>query len=291
MQHQQLIIQNMCFGSRATYAGSGDFTIAVVVQDFDVLGSYTRFITLLDSTPLTGVHDNLTNALGIVRDGVTNDLGSWFNNSIGTPGALYTDIDATPTVIFMRYTHAGTEWKIWFNKTTTDTVVTTNTINFGTLTLRNIGFGFINNVSEFGKLKVSEVIFWDSPLTNQQITNISNDLLIEYGVRTTSSNIGYHKTTAPTINDDTNYNYNIGSRWLDTTNDHEYVCMDNTGGAAVWRKVTVDNLEHLLNVNTQTDPGDEHKFIRWDDTNNEWVDDYLRIKTDTETNIVNATNI
>lgn len=40
---------------------------------------------------------------------------------------------------------------------------------------------------------------------------------------------------APTVNDDSGDGYAVGSRWLDTTNDVEYVCLDATVGAAVWR--------------------------------------------------------
>ena len=46
------------------------------------------------------------------------------------------------------------------------------------------------------------------------------------------------KTTAPTTGDDSADNYVIGSRWIDETNDKEYVCLDNTAGAAVWKETT-----------------------------------------------------
>jgi hypothetical protein len=36
------------------------------------------------------------------------------------------------------------------------------------------------------------------------------------------------------VNDDADDGYNIGDRWLDVTNDKEYVCIDSTVGAAVW---------------------------------------------------------
>jgi len=38
----------------------------------------------------------------------------------------------------------------------------------------------------------------------------------------------------PTVNDDITLGYTVGSRWIDITNDKEYVCLDNTNGAAVW---------------------------------------------------------
>lgn len=46
------------------------------------------------------------------------------------------------------------------------------------------------------------------------------------------------QTTAPTVNDDTGDGYVIGSRWVDTTNDKEYIALDVTSGAAVWKETT-----------------------------------------------------
>lgn len=48
----------------------------------------------------------------------------------------------------------------------------------------------------------------------------------------------YAATTAPTVNDDADDGYTIGSQWVDTTNDEAYICVDATAGAAVWVKTT-----------------------------------------------------
>lgn len=45
-------------------------------------------------------------------------------------------------------------------------------------------------------------------------------------------------TTAPTTGDDSGDGYAVGSRWIDTTADKEYVCLDSTGGAAVWKETS-----------------------------------------------------
>ena len=45
-------------------------------------------------------------------------------------------------------------------------------------------------------------------------------------------------TAAPAVTDDGEHGYGIGSRWYDLTNDAEYVCLDTTAGAAVWKKTT-----------------------------------------------------
>lgn len=45
-------------------------------------------------------------------------------------------------------------------------------------------------------------------------------------------------TAAPGVGNDNTQGYAVGSRWIDTTNDAEYVCLDASTGAAVWTETT-----------------------------------------------------
>lgn len=45
-------------------------------------------------------------------------------------------------------------------------------------------------------------------------------------------------TSAPTVNDDVDLGYSVGSKWVDVSADKAYICLDNTDGAAVWTEVT-----------------------------------------------------
>lgn len=42
-------------------------------------------------------------------------------------------------------------------------------------------------------------------------------------------------TSAPLVTSDTAAGYDVGSLWVDVTNDESYICVDATNGAAVWR--------------------------------------------------------
>lgn len=63
-------------------------------------------------------------------------------------------------------------------------------------------------------------------------------------------------SAAPTATDDSAAGYSVGSRWLDTTNDKEYVCVDATATSAVWSETTVEIATHLA------DTGNPHSVTK-----------------------------
>lgn len=48
----------------------------------------------------------------------------------------------------------------------------------------------------------------------------------------------FNQTVDPTVNDDSANGYAVGSRWVNTTANKEYVCVDDTAGAAIWIETT-----------------------------------------------------
>lgn len=48
----------------------------------------------------------------------------------------------------------------------------------------------------------------------------------------------YSATVDPTVNDDADDSYDVGSSWVNTNTERAYVCLDTTVGAAVWKEVT-----------------------------------------------------
>jgi hypothetical protein len=79
-------------------------------------------------------------------------------------------------------------------------------------------------------------------MTNEQHTNLVK--------------VNLTAVVAPTVNDDVDLGYAIGSRWVDTVTDKEYVCLDATDGAAVWKETTVTGgvASHVLATNTALGP-------------------------------------
>jgi len=49
----------------------------------------------------------------------------------------------------------------------------------------------------------------------------------------------FDATLAPTVNDDVDLGYVVGSQWYDVTADRCYICLDNSDGAAIWGEITV----------------------------------------------------
>lgn len=62
-------------------------------------------------------------------------------------------------------------------------------------------------------------------------------------------------TTAPVATDDSADGYAVGSRWIDTTANKEYVCVDATETAAIWKQlaeiseITDLNVAETVNLN------------------------------------------
>ena len=50
-------------------------------------------------------------------------------------------------------------------------------------------------------------------------------------------------TTPPTVNDDINDGYPVGSAWINTTDETAYILVDSAPGAAVWKLITAQSNE------------------------------------------------
>jgi len=86
-------------------------------------------------------------------------------------------------------------------------------------------------------------------ITGSTTTTLSGTLRGD-GANVSATKDNLSATSAPTTGDDSNDGYAVGSRWMDVTGDKEYVCLDATVGAAVWKETSVpasDFLSALVN--------------------------------------------
>ena len=62
----------------------------------------------------------------------------------------------------------------------------------------------------------------------------------------------HQSTTNPTITDDANSDFIIGHKWVNTTLDKIFICVDNTAGAAIW--VLINNVVTIGIGGNYTEP-------------------------------------
>jgi len=75
----------------------------------------------------------------------------------------------------------------------------------------------------------------DDTFAVRTLTEVKTDLSLNL---VENLKVKLNATAAPAVTNDTDEGYAVGSRWVDVTNDKEYVCLDNTDGAAVWTETT-----------------------------------------------------
>lgn len=74
-------------------------------------------------------------------------------------------------------------------------------------------------------------------------------------VTTSSSGIknNFSATSPPDVTDDSSAGYEVGSRWVDVSNNESYICVDATTGAAVWSATTVGTIAEVVNLQSSLD--------------------------------------
>lgn len=62
----------------------------------------------------------------------------------------------------------------------------------------------------------------------------------------------YSATSAPTVNDDSDEGYAVGSDWVDVSGGTTYKCVDSTVGAAIWNATTLIAAASVAEIDTGT---------------------------------------
>ena len=99
--------------------------------------------------------------------------------------------------------------------------------------------GTLVDVSDGQPLDQAVGILDDQKLSRTQFAGTHSGLLARTGTNAwTVIRYRIAATVPPTVTNDAASDYSVGSRWFDITADEEYVCLDNTVGAAVWKNTT-----------------------------------------------------
>lgn len=91
--------------------------------------------------------------------------------------------------------------------------------------------------SPFEKTGTSITPSVDGDVLNATVIGVTTPAAGSFTTLTSTTN-KLDATADPTVNNDIDEGYVVGSRWIDVTADKEYVCLDNTDGAAVWTETT-----------------------------------------------------
>lgn len=84
-------------------------------------------------------------------------------------------------------------------------------------------------------------------------------------------------TTSPDANDDSGDGYVVGSRWVNTLSGNEYVCLDASAGAAIWKATTMEGTGDVDGPLSATD----NALARWDGTTGKLLQNSLITLSDT----------
>ena len=123
--------------------------------------------------------------------------------------------------------------------TDTDLGTLTADVNMGTHKLTNLSAPSANGDSIRATTKITEANL-ESAVDHKDLTDNPHTVTkTQVGLSDVENlKVKLDGTQAPTVDNDIGEGYAVGSRWVDVTNDKEYVCLDNTDGVAVWTETT-----------------------------------------------------
>lgn len=112
-------------------------------------------------------------------------------------------------------------------------------INMNTHKLTSLAVPSVNGDSVRATTKITETNL-ESAIDHKDLTDDPHSVTkTQVGLSNVENlKVKLDATSAPTVNNDVDEGYTVGSRWVDVTNDKEYICLNNTDGAAVWTETT-----------------------------------------------------
>ena len=172
----------------ATYNWTSGATLAMVCADIAIVGgTANRVFNILDAAGSPNNDWTTTTQLAVLTGvGASNGTSSYNSSSAGlgwTDGGLISPNTyfQNPSLIIITY-NAGTNTYRVFGNQASDVNLVTSVTDMDAVQARRIGIGYQSG--NYGGVAVSEVIYWNSELSDPQLTSLSNIILGEYGLRT-----------------------------------------------------------------------------------------------------------
>jgi hypothetical protein len=178
-----------------TYSGTDSFTFVMVSADFYSSG-LSRGIFWLDSASNPNYPNFLASTINpIWNASATNGYFVVRHPNMPSDYLPYTPANtwnfadmgtsANPSVYVLRYNHVGTELKIWINGVADGVALTNSSTNLDVLSIESFMMGRGEGGSQgIGGGKIAEIMMFDRALDDTEVANLSQDLLVEYGTRT-----------------------------------------------------------------------------------------------------------
>lgn len=227
-----------------------DVTIASGLNAGDTVDGVT--LAAGDRVLLTGQTAPAEN--GIYSAGTAPSRTSDFDDGDELPGAMVYVVAGTA--------NGGTVWR---NTNTSEPVIDTDAITWA-LAAEPVADAHIADTSDAHDASAISIADAGGYFVGTDV----EAALQELGAEPLNN---FAATAAPAVTDDSGDGYGVGSRWVDTVADKEYVCTDPTVGAAVWVETTSSGsagaLDDLTDVNAPT-PADQD-VLTWDDYLGTWV--------------------
>jgi len=215
-------------------------------DNMDLIDAVFDTVTLTEFAFLDGVTSAIQTQLNAKPDEDTNTTYAGTANEITLTGTVFsldakiardTELHAIATINATANGLSLLGQEIALGLASTSNIGALSNTDWNIFNGKQAGDTALTNISALAYVSPSLIkLTADDTYAVRTLAEIKTDLSLNY---VENLKVKLDGTAAPAAaTDDETLGYAVGSRWFDVTNDKEYVCLDNTDGAAVWTETT-----------------------------------------------------